>query len=758
MLLLLFLLSGTSGLIYQVVWFRKLALTFGVTSQALGVVLAAFMGGLAIGGYLGGRLAQRTPRPLRAYGLVEVAIGLLGLSVLPLLEVVQVVYVGAAGALAEQSVVLATVRFALAFAVLIPPTVAMGMTLPLLVRGAAFAYQARRPPVAPLYAANTAGAVVGVLLAGFLLIGLLGLSASAIIAAGLNIGGGVYVLSRLRHAAEQPSPETEANGASTLAPASHADASRARLRSVAMVVFALSGFTSLAYEVVWVRLFSVMAFGITYGFTMMLAVLLAGIALGSAAYSRWARRHTDSVQHLMWMHLLIGTFVAISPLWLVPLSAEGTAAAAAGLPVLGAIAARCVSCVGLLPGLLTVVLVTSLLFGAAFPAATRACAELEPRWAARLGAAYAANVLGAVAGSLLAGFWLLPVLGSHATVLLLAAVNVACATALAITSRRARLGAGMLALGLVTVATPAIGSASLDVYRRLLQGRFGPGSDVLFYDEGLESSVALGRLQGGERALLINGQSHGSTAGLTYFRILGHLGPLLHPNPRDVLVIGLGSGASAGVMSLYPETHIRAVELSEGVVAAAQYMADVNYRLLENPRVTVKVDDGRNQLLVGSRKFDLIEADVLLPRNAGASVIYSREYFELARRALKPGGMMVQWLGSPSEPREYSWTLRTFTSVFPYVTFWMNGDVAIGSNEPQAGLDMARFQRLLQDPTLGPALRDARLGSAEAVAALQVDPRQIRRQAGPLITDDRPALEYFLTLPILARLAEARSD
>jgi spermidine synthase len=751
-------LSGGSGLIYQVVWFRKLGLIFGVTSYALGIVLAAFMGGLAIGGLLGGWLADRTRRPLRAYALTEIVLGVLGLAVLWELDGLQAAYVSLADPLRSRPESLAALRFLLALLVLLPPTICMGATLPLLAR--ATGSESGSAMLSRLYAANTAGAVFGTLLAGFLLIGLLGLRAAAVFAAALNIGVGAYLLVVAREALAGP-----ARPAAGPAPPPPAATAGAPAPAVAVLAFAVSGLTGLGYEVIWSRLAGVLVFGLTYGFTAMLAVLLTGIALGSALYARWTQGGQEPVWQLAWLQVAIGALVGTAPLWLAGLADPGLAAGLTG-PLLRRLADRnvyCASCTTVLPGLLALVFVTSVLFGAAFPAAVRACTGTGPRWAKRFGSAYAANVLGAVIGSLIAGFVLLPWFGAHVSLLLLATLNVAAGIALALSAGRPRRALVMLLIGGLPLVIALTAGRSLDVYRTVLASRVAPDAQILWYREGIESSVAITRERHRQSAtqepvnrLLINGDYHSSTAPseLAYHQLLGHLGPLLHPAASDVLVVGLAGGTSAGAAALHPGARVHVVEISDAVFEAADRYAPFNYDVLKNPRATFRNDDGRNHLLVGGQRYDVIEADLLYPRHVGSGVIYSYEYFQLVRRSLKPGGLAIQWLGPNSATGYGSWTLRTFASVFPYVTYWADG-VAVGSNEPQPPIDPARFERLQRDPVLRAALAEAGLTDVGALQALRNAEPPAAQRDGPPITDDRPAIEYFLTLPLLSRLTES---
>jgi spermidine synthase len=716
------------------------------------------MGGLALGGLLGGRLAERTGNHLRAYAVAEMAIGILGLLVLWTLDVVQVLYVVLAPAFADRHEALAAVRFGLSLLVLLPPTVCMGATLPLLAR--ATVSRSGSAIVGQLYSANTAGAVMGTLIAGFVLIGLLGMRASSLIAAALNVGVGVYLIATARGSADPSFSRFAGDDAAphgVTSVASRKRASPAFAQRAAVLVFAISGLTGLGYEVVWTRLAAVLVFGLVYGFTLMLAVLLTGIALGSALYARLASNRIGAMWQLAWLHVGIGALVGSAPLSLSLLADHQLATRLSG-PILNVLADHnlaCSSCTTVLGGLLALVFLSSVLFGWAFPAAVRACADVGPRWAARFGSAYAANVIGAVAGSLLAGFTLVPWLGVHVSLLLLAGLNLTAGLLLAVSVARWRRGLAMLVVGAVPIAATVTTGSAVDVYRTVLNSRLSPSAEVLWYREGVESSVAVTlevSPQSGDlkpvRRLLINGDYHSSTSPneLGYHRLLGHLGPLLHPQPSDVLVVGLAGGATAGTIALYPATHVHIVELSDAVFGAAEQYAEFNYAVLTNPRVTFQNDDGRNHLLVSGRKYDLIEADLLYPRHVGAGVIYSREYFELVRQSLKPGGLAIQWLGSNP------WTLRTFASVFPYVTYWAGA--AVGSNEPQAPPDLERFERLQSDPALRSALADVGLVDKSALLALgSVDP-PIHPRTGPVISDDRPAIEYFLTLPLLAWLTE----
>ena len=737
----LFFLSGMSALIYQVVWLRSLALVFGVTSYALAIVLAAFMSGLALGSIAGGAIAQRTRRALLAYGLAELAIAAFGFSVVPLLALVQNLYVVFAPDFAGRPAALNLLRLALSFAVLIPATSCMGATLPIAVR--ACEAGARRA-ISRLYAANTAGAVVGVLMTGFFLLGVFGLRAASGLAVFTNVMCGIVAMCM----AARESRPVDVHAADV----DRRAAPLAGVRRIALLTVAVFGFTALAFEVMWTRLFSLLAFELVYGYAAMLAVLLAGIAFGSALYGHFARQSStnDAVRHLAWLVAGIGVVAASSPVWLRLLTQTPVGPGIVAWPVIGGVALRCSGCLTLLPGLMLLVFVTSVMSGAAFPAAARVCAMSSPKWASRLGATYAANVVGGVLGSIVAGFWMLPVFGAHVSLMALAALNVGAGALLAWVAGLRRASRAMIAAGALAIAPGLVGAARLNLFQTVLSARLGQTTAILWSDEGVESSVAVARQESGERALLINGAIHSTTKALRYHRMMGHLAALAHPAPGLALVIGLGGGGTAGTIALYPGVNLHVVELSSSVFAAADVLSTDNYDLFRRRNVMRTVDDGRNFLLLNNRKYDLIEADLIEPRHAGASVLYSREFFEGARKALAPGGLMIQWLGAPGTDA-YVWTARTFNAVFPHVTFWMDGSVGIGSNDPQLPFDRARVERLCSEPAVMRALADAGLDDVEKIAGLRFS-GDLAVPDGPLLTDDRPVLEYFLTLPLITRL------
>jgi predicted membrane-bound spermidine synthase len=407
------------------------------------------------------------------------------------------------------------------------------------------------------------------------------------------------------------------------------------------------------------------------------------------------------------------------------------------------------------------VLPAALLMGATFPVASRLWAAGTNRLGARLGGVYAANVAGAIVGSLAAGFLLVPALGAHAALLALAVVNVVLGVFLLCASsapRWALLGG--------TLALLAIGWGALrpPLHTTVFQARF-PDQTLLAYWEGRENTVSVGRDPDGLQTLFTNsrGQTNNAPDLVRYHRILGHLGALLSPHREArVLVVGLGAGATPGAIAQHAGTQVDVVELSESVIKGAPFFRAANYDVLQLPNVHLSVDDGRNALLRTTAAYDVITADVVPPFDAGATNLYSVEYFRLTARALDPHGLMIQWV-SPGSAYEHELIVRTFLQAFPHSTLWLTGDLLIGSPSPLQ-ISLAELEQRLADPSARASLAEVGLLKPEDVLAqFRADADTLHAYAGPgpILTDDRPLLEYFASLDVVSgppALDDLRTD
>jgi spermidine synthase len=734
---LLFFASGLAGLVYQELWLRLLGLVFGVTVYAASTVLAGFMGGLALGSALGGRWADRVRRPLLVYGVAEVLVGLSALATPVALRAVESVYVALHPVLPQLPGALTALRFVLSIAVLLVPTMLMGATFPLVVRASLRGSRPLGEDASVLYAANTAGGIAGTLLAGFWMVGGLGIAVSFRVAATLNVAVGLaaVLLSRAREQGLAEPPSTAVGAAE---PPS-TDALRRRL----LVVFAISGFASLALEVVWFRVLALFLQVTTYAFSVMLAAFLTGIAAGSAWAARLFRRRRDWLAWLVALELLLAIAVALSLLGL----DRSYDVVRVVEPWLGRPANRRAALM-FAASFLTLVPATFLM-GVAFPVGLRLFAEGDGgTTGSRVGRFYAWNVCGSILGALCGGFVLLPWLGSRRSVLVLAALSLASALwlATALPGSRRRLGWTWAAAGTAAFAAAAL--TAPDPFAIALARRH-PGERLLWSQEGPQASVNVHQMAHA-RVLYLDGKHQADDTELVVriHREIGALALAVHPQPRKVLVIGLGGGVTAGAAALDPGARVDVVELSRSVIGGAEWFRHVNGDVLHRPNVRMHVDDGRNVLLLTPERYDAVTADIIQPHHAGAGSLYSAEYFRLARHALAEGGIMVQWIGLRSE-QHYKLILRTFLSVFPEVSLWGDGSLVVGSVAPLT-LTPEAFARRMAEPGVRESLAPLGVADFASLQALhRADGPALRAFVGegPVLTDDRPLVEYFLSLP-----------
>ena len=728
LLLALFFCSGVCGLIYQVLWLRLLSLVFGVTVYAASTVLAAFMAGLALGSALAGPLLARVKRPLLVFGIAEILIGFAALLTPLGLDAASALYQAIYRQMPGSLPVLTVARLSASFAVLLMPTVLMGLTLPVLsassvVRGSRFGSR-----VSALYAINTAGAVTGAVLTGFYLIGAIGIQRSFFLGAAINVTVGLVavILSRRELVVTETTAARES--------ASFVPRASSELRAISAVVV-ISGLVALALEIVWFRTLVQYLAATTYAFTTMLATVLAGIALGGLLAAALLKRERD------WVRLLAITQVL-------------TAFAVLGSAIfLGWSYQRGWRTSGEIQASVVAIFPATFAMGVSFPVAIRVAAAHMTHGgsataaARRVGQMYSLNVLGAIAGALLGGFVLLPLLGARRALILLAAVYGASALLLVVRhSQRVRL-LGMLAIA--AVAFVFVANRVPDPFRAAYVRRYGQDMREFWREEGVQTAVSVHASQF-RRSLYLDGlhQANDTPDMVRLHRTIGHLPMVLHPAPKDALVIGLGGGATAGAVSQHPGAQVQVVELSDNVRRAASLFAHVNYDIINQPHVNIRVDDGRNFLLLSGETFDVITADIIQPIHAGAGNLYSREYFTLVRNALKPNGITLQWIGERPET-QYKLIMRTFLDVLPNATLWLNGNLMVGSEIPERPNE-GTFAEKRRDTRTAAALDEVGLTSFDILRSwYTAGPNEMRQfvGAGALLTDDQPLVEYHRSLP-----------
>jgi spermidine synthase len=747
-LLMLFFISGACGLIYQQLWLRQLSLVFGVTVHAVATVLAAFFSGLALGSFLAGRYADRTDRPLRAYGVIEIAVGVLALLTPAGLKAVERFYVDLARQLPDSTAVLTVARFALSFAVLVVPATLLGASLPMIIKSSLVRSRGLGTKVSLLYATNTAGAIAGTLAAGFWLIGSRGVSTSFVVAAAANITVGVvaYVLSGVWERDQPVLPTGPAPAPGRLR--TQVGALPEHVRRRVLVVFTISGFAAIALEVVWFRILVLYLDSNTYAFTVMLATVLAGIALGSylaAPLMRWAHR---SLVPLAIAELA----VALAALLSVYLLSQTYDLADSISGLVGSADAKGIRF--MLTASALAILPTTVLMGLTFPIGlylwTGDTRDDEEEVGRRVGAFYACNVAGGIVGSILAGFVLVPVLGPRRSVIILATFLLFSGLILALSAdnRATRLN---LAAGATVVFVLVALVAVPDPYKAALNNRY-PGERVLWLEEGAQTTVSVNEQADGTRVMYIDGlrQASDLPGEVTVHKLIGGLPMALHPNPRRALVIGLGGGVTAGEVSAYPGVAVDIVELSPNVVRAADHLKHINGGVVDRDNVDIRIDDGRNYLLVTENRYDVITADIILPEHAGAGKLWSVEYWEAARDALKDDGIMLQWVPDHRSHAEYEMVLRSFLKVFPNATLWYGGTLLVGTKAPLE-ISSNVFALKMANPEARNALAAIGITSLPGLAYFySAGPDEIRAGIGngPLLTDDHPRIEFFRSLNV----------
>ncbi|KLD63296.1 spermidine synthase [Dyella japonica DSM 16301] len=721
--------SGAASLVYQLLWIKQLSLVVGVEVYAVTIAVSAFFAGLAIGGAWWGRTADGLSHPLRLYAWLEVAVGVLGVGATLLLP-------HSAELFAQLEQRVGWLAWLLPFVLVGAPAVAMGGTLPVLVRASASDSVAGTG--GRLYAANTAGAIAGVLAAPFVLLPALGVQGTALAAAAVNALAAAVAWMLDRRYASVPPDNKERPVASP------------RGARLALTLYAIAGGIALGYEVIWSQ--TVVQFMTTraFAFAMMLAVYLLGLMLGSAIHARFADRVRNG-----WF--AFGILIALAGLVaLLQVSVLG-----AWMPALQSQAADLLTsltgsrlatmCARFAVAAIVVVLLPTLLLGAAFPAVLRLCAQ--PGHSGRgVGFAVAVNTLGGIAGTALTGFVLVPTFGlvRSLALLALAAAVVGVTAVFAGSASRERSRWIVVAVGVCTVAvamlTPPQKLATL-----LSQAR---GGELTYYQESRGGTVAvLAQGQGDNRfhRLYIQGVSNsGDTLpSQRYMRLQALLPLLIHRGePHSALVIGFGTGITAGALSQYPglTTRVCAELLPAVVNASAQFKG--NYRAGSDPGLDIRLRDGRRELLVSPQTYDVITLEPPPPSAAGVVNLYSRDFYQLASRRLAPGGILAQWWPIATQNDEDSRAMvRAFLDAFPHATLWtteLHEMLLVGSNEP-IELDAARIAQRFNQPSVTRALGEVGVATPAALLATWVTGRAgLERYAGntPAVTDDWPSIEY----------------
>jgi len=728
-----------------------LTLVFGHTIYSVSVVLSAFMAGLGLGSYLWGTTIDKAGRPLLIYGKIEILIGLTAVFLSLLFSNFSPIYAWLYQSLPDIFFQTGLLKIVLAFSLVLIPTILMGATLPIMAKYFVTEEAHTGKQVGYLYSINTFGAAAGCLLAGYFFIEHLGVLQTAFLAGSVNIFIGILCILRFKKSEpgtlikwDLPKP----------APLS------LQIKKENIIWIATSflcGFTALAYEVVWTR---ILVFGIgstVYSFSLMLANFLFGITVGGLLIVPLFKRNFDFRILLTLFQVGIGFYIIFSiyqSSWLLssfirPLKLESPIAEFW-------IDMRNASALMFFP---------TILFGMSFPVLTHLVTRGPKNIGSSLGLIYGTNTIGGILGSLVSGYLLLPNLGSQQTLVFLALLNFLTGVLLFATSS---YFSGIIRKGMAVSVSILLVLALSSMPNDLLQGIFMRNSlgkknpeTLVYLNEGLTTTVAVfndddASLGIKRKSLVLNGvnMSANHMHSRKYMTLLSYIPLLLNENPKDVLVICFGTGLTSGAAGVYPGIHsVDAVDISPGVFRSAKFFSDTNYDAANNPKVHKIVQDGRNHLLTTSKTYDVITAEPPPPTNAGAVNLYTKEYYELTKKALKPGGIVSQWIPLHSQTETHIYQhFRTFLESFPYVMSWYPTKqelILIGSNDP-INIDFREIGNRLKHPVVNEVMRKIRFENPfTLLGSIWFLKDELENMASKqrLITDNNPSLEFFLSSP-----------
>ncbi len=777
LLIPLFVFSGATSLVYETLWERQLHLVFGTSQVAVCTVLAAFMTGLALGGFGGAKWADKIRRPILAYAILEFTIGLYALIFPWLMDLVQPLYLGFYHSFSPSLEVFATFQFVLLGSMLLPPTFCMGMTLPLLARFATTDTHESGQKVGRLYGANTIGAVVGTGIAGFILLPRLGLETATAVTACGNVLLCIGALALARTVGELPPAEPKAEGPG------------ATWKVGALPIIALlAGFSSLAYEVAWFRIMALILGASAYAFSIMLFSFLLGLGFGGWKGGIWADRLYAEGGLRRVLTGLVAVEAGIAGITWLAMYGYGE------MPWLFVVVYNLLGESALLlwagKMFLAMLLMVppAFLMGVAFPFLVRAAAGESLALGKPVGRLYGWNTVGAILGASLGGLVFLPNLHVRGTVMVAISINMLAATIAYARSQREPEATGDWLKGvggfaIVTTALmffaapwqPLLMTAGTYKYvyqldttsRAEVYAQNVEPYDLLYYAEGLTSVVTVAEhRETDDRWLANNGKIDASSkADMPTQVLVSHMPFFYRPDSKKVLMVGLAAGYSAGAITVHTTpTQIDVVEIEGTIVKASKFFDEWNQTPLADPRVNMIINDARNQLnLAEDASYDLIISEPSNPWLTGVSNLFTREYFELGRSKLTPGGIWSQWIqiyGMNTE--DLRSLLGTFSDTYKYVHLYStisDADlVLVGSDEP-LNLNAAAFDKVIQrNPALVTELREIDVMSGlDLVARYRGDKTLLQDLSAGVIrnTDDNMRVEYSAPLNLYTWTGEA---
>lgn len=763
---LLFFFSGMSALMYEVIWMKELTLIMGSTVQSTTAVLAAFMAGLAVGSLFFGRLIDKLSiSPLRFYAYLELGIGLFAFIFPYLILGFQNLYVYLYHSLGFTLLVLDILRFVVSFVLLLMPTIFMGATLPVLSKHVEEGYATVGKKIGLLYAANTLGAVIGILSTGYLLLGLFGIRTTTFAAIIVNLLVALFAFfmntRRRQKSTKEESSLTHPQPVHT--PTRTNDHWLLSPSRIGLSAYFLSGFAALGYEVLWMRVFIPFLHSSTYSFATMLAAFLTGLAVGSWIFALLVDRWKSFLNALGWTQLGIGGLTLASFFSFLLYYRFFSSHLDLTLEELSTI-----------PFFITffyffIILVPPcLLMGGVFPLVTKITSGGTTfRLGTKIGKVYFANTMGAILGSLVTCFVFIPLLGVRNSLVLLITMNVLLGLTLLFFSRLKKekatrlclagfmLGAAILLIALLpenVFVTVLKEQVTHEVSKEL--GHEEGQNQLIYYREGSSATVAVMELKKSKtRLLLVN--SIIITGKQLTTKLMAHLPILLHPNPKKALVICFGMGTTFRSFAAH-DIEVRALDLVPEEIETFPLFYEDATQLLKNPRFTIEINDGRNHLLLTREKYDIITVDPSPPLYSSGMVnLYTPEFYRLCRDRLTPHGVMCMWFFLPSShTSEFKMLLKSFMTVFPHTTIWrsphIHGIFAIGTKE-KLWINMETLRqriqsRAVQDDVKGFLWKNIPFDESYLLNLFMFNAQRTWEMVkdSPKLSDDTPYIEHPL--------------
>lgn len=774
-----FFLSGVAGLIYEVLWAKYLVLIFGNNTYAHSLVLATFMGGLALGSFWGGRLADTAPRKLYLYAWLQFGIGLYCFFTPAFFSFSKYIYIGAAKTFLVNSVSLIALKFLIGIVIMLPPTICMGMTFPLLSKLMIDVLAKRGEIIARLYFINNLGAVLGTFIAGFYLVHAWGLAFSVSIAAGINFCAGIMalILARFRYLESSSGMSGDAiREDKKIRAKEERDSEKIFSSAAARIALSgifLSGFAAMVYEVVWIRLLSLILGSSTYSFSLMLAAFISGITIGAYVISRYMPKTAHTV---LWF-AMCEIAIAFSLMCTLPFYEK--------LPVLfgtlSNIFSRQPKTFVLYSGMkffisFLVMLPPTVCLGMTLPLVTKIVSSYQESLGRKIGGVFGYNTLGNILGALIAGLILIPLLGLKGTLELGLVISFFIGAGVLLVDKTYALKYKLFLIMVCCLIFAGYktfipewnkGYFHAQVFRlnntavkmvNTMAKTLAQKENVIYYKDGLNDSVAVLKLAG-DLVLFVNGKADASSGIDAVTQVTSAQIPLLlKPNAQEALIVGMGSGMTAGSALVHPLKRLDVIEISPDVIEASKCFAQYNYKPWEDGRFHLYLEDAKTFLQRTERKYDVIISEPSNPWMSGLGAVFSEEFFSDCRSHLNNQGIMLQWIqGYETNDEIFEIVLRTFSSVFPRVIIWGTGtkDLFLIGSVEGINVDFQAIERAMNNPPVKKDLERVGINDLFTLLSLQIasdeQVKLIMAENGIKNSDYFPVLEYRAPVALYMR-------